>query len=307
MGKFGPKPISYYVGGPFRAPNRRKTAVFRPISRFSDQFGDSLAARPLCVWHFPRCQAQFRLGRPITAERERCLIKLHMAALQLYEALIGPLVLENPAGFRGIPAATSAARDKLIGPYGPSFPLPAIPCGHGDPRGKSAQFWAIFLPLRRKVQGEWGGSAHSPDPTAQSVAAASPATAIVARAVSGHRSRSSGGRGCEVERSCDVATLLGKFSSCLEGVCALPPGRRARPRLQRRPRMLRSPLTPCRKLVCEHSRREERGSARRSSRQAVVGVDGNSYRWRTNPLSVPCRYLADLATISRPSPNDDQR
>ena len=28
---------------------------------------------------------------------------------------------------------------------------------------------AIFDPLRRKVQGEWGGSAHSPDPTAQSV------------------------------------------------------------------------------------------------------------------------------------------
>ena len=31
-------------------------------------------------------------------------------------------------------------------------------------RPKKAFFWT----LRRKVQGEWGGSAHSPDPTAQS-------------------------------------------------------------------------------------------------------------------------------------------
>ena len=31
------------------------------------------------------------------------------------------------------------------------------------------QKMAFFGTLRRKVQGEWGGSAHSPDPTAQSV------------------------------------------------------------------------------------------------------------------------------------------
>ena len=38
-----------------------------------------------------------------------------------------------------------------------------------DSRGsKKGQKMAIFDPLRRKVQGEWGGSAHSPDPTAQS-------------------------------------------------------------------------------------------------------------------------------------------
>ena len=45
---------------------------------------------------------------------------------------------------------------------------PALPIK--DPRGpKKGQKMAIFGPLRRKVQGEWGGSAHSPDPTAQSV------------------------------------------------------------------------------------------------------------------------------------------
>ena len=34
---------------------------------------------------------------------------------------------------------------------------------------KKGQKLPFFGPLRRKVQGEWGGSAHSPDPTAQSV------------------------------------------------------------------------------------------------------------------------------------------
>ena len=42
-----------------------------------------------------------------------------------------------------------------------------------------------FGGVRCKVVGEWGGSAHQPDPTAQSVAAASPATAIV-RGATGH-------------------------------------------------------------------------------------------------------------------------
>ena len=33
---------------------------------------------------------------------------------------------------------------------------------------EKGQKMALFGPLWRKVQGEWGGSAHSPDPTAQS-------------------------------------------------------------------------------------------------------------------------------------------
>ena len=50
---------------------------------------------------------------------------------------------------------------------------PALPIK--DPRGpKKGQKMAIFGPLRRKVQGEWGGSAHSPDPTAQSAHYAAP-------------------------------------------------------------------------------------------------------------------------------------
>lgn len=36
---------------------------------------------------------------------------------------------------------------------------------------KKGQKLPFFGPLRRKVQGEWGGSAHSPDPTAQSARA----------------------------------------------------------------------------------------------------------------------------------------
>ena len=43
------------------------------------------------------------------------------------------------------------------------MPFLARSSGHGK-GPKMALFWT----LRRKVQGEWGGSAHSPDPTAQS-------------------------------------------------------------------------------------------------------------------------------------------
>ena len=40
--------------------------------------------------------------------------------------------------------------------------------GHGRPPLRGGQKRAIFAPLRCKVQGGWGGSAHYPDPTAQS-------------------------------------------------------------------------------------------------------------------------------------------
>ena len=46
-------------------------------------------------------------------------------------------------------------------------------------RPKKAFFWT----LRRKVQGEWGGSAHSPDPTAQSAQAAESARPATVAAV----------------------------------------------------------------------------------------------------------------------------
>ena len=54
-------------------------------------------------------------------------------------------------------------------------------------RPKKAFFWT----LRRKVQGEWGGSAHSPDPTAQSARARPAAAATHAAA----RARGAGGAG----------------------------------------------------------------------------------------------------------------
>ena len=38
--------------------------------------------------------------------------------------------------------------------------------------GKKWQKFALFYPLWCKATGEWGGSAHYPDPTAQSVAVA---------------------------------------------------------------------------------------------------------------------------------------
>ena len=80
-------------------------------------------------------------------------------------------------GFKGTPPVRTRGTG---GGYPPVPGAPALPIK--DPRGpKKGQKMAIFGPLRRKVQGEWGGSAHSPDPTAQSVAAASPATAIVRR------------------------------------------------------------------------------------------------------------------------------
>ena len=88
-------------------------------------------------------------------------------------------------GFRGALAPP-------VPPVGgsPRTPLPPPPgsCGAGRPRReksvrsasgppptgssggpKNGKKWPFLAPLRRKVQGEWGGSAHSPDPTAQSV------------------------------------------------------------------------------------------------------------------------------------------
>ena len=60
-------------------------------------------------------------------------------------------------------------------PWGPDLGAPGGLSGvarrgyRQDSRApKKGQKLPFFGPLRRKVQGEWGGSAHSPDPTAQS-------------------------------------------------------------------------------------------------------------------------------------------
>ena len=61
------------------------------------------------------------------------------------------------------------------------FGLPGAPKRSSvAPRGASekGQKVPFFRPLRRKVQGEWGGSAHSPDPTAQSARSAETRRAI---------------------------------------------------------------------------------------------------------------------------------
>ena len=72
------------------------------------------------------------------------------------------------------PQGTQRALRRRIGPgggEGAGTPKkgPRTPSGGilGRPR-KKGQKWPFLGPLRRKVQGEWGGSAHSPDPTAQS-------------------------------------------------------------------------------------------------------------------------------------------
>ena len=62
---------------------------------------------------------------------------------------------------------------------------------------KKGQKMPIFGPLRRKVQGEWGGSAHSPDPTAQSAQPPAPQLARVGRGAEG-RARGGGGAGGRV-------------------------------------------------------------------------------------------------------------
>lgn len=56
------------------------------------------------------------------------------------------------------------------------FPSPAVPKRNpSDPKKRPKM--ALFSDLRRKVRGEWGGSAHSPDPTAQSAPEADAARA----------------------------------------------------------------------------------------------------------------------------------
>ena len=92
-----------------------------------------------------------------------------------------PLV---PAPFGGRHRARRRRKDGPVGLSAPirrpmSAGIPALGPGvctavcalpRLDPRGwKNAQKLHIFSPLRCKVAGEWGGSAHYPDPTAQSV------------------------------------------------------------------------------------------------------------------------------------------
>ena len=67
---------------------------------------------------------------------------------------------ERPRPRRG---GSSRAQKRALGPP---------PAGSSEAR-KKAKKWPFLGPLWRKVQGEWGGSAHSPDPTAQSVPAQS--------------------------------------------------------------------------------------------------------------------------------------
>lgn len=62
---------------------------------------------------------------------------------------------ERPRPRRG---GSSRAQKRALGPP---------PAGSSEAR-KKAKKWPFLGPLWRKVQGEWGGSAHSPDPTAQS-------------------------------------------------------------------------------------------------------------------------------------------
>ena len=61
----------------------------------------------------------------------------------------------------------------------------------------------ILAPEKRKVQGEWGGSAHSPDPTAQSARRARDLVRARTRSVGGRRWPVGGGAlvGCGVRES----------------------------------------------------------------------------------------------------------
>ena len=65
-------------------------------------------------------------------------------------------------------AAPVPPRDGPEGPLRPPRPAPSDPRGEGS---KNVQKLHIFPPLRCRVGGEWGGSAHYPDPTAQSAPA----------------------------------------------------------------------------------------------------------------------------------------
>ena len=85
-----------------------------------------------------------------------------------------PPAVGGPRGPAGAPSiGPPEPKTRLFGVF---WPPP------GDPRGpKKRPKMAIFCPLRRKDQGEWGGSAHSPDPTAQSAPARRPPVARVLR------------------------------------------------------------------------------------------------------------------------------
>lgn len=150
-------------------------------------------------------------------------------------------------------------------PGGPGGPVPGVgyrpPGGSREapegPRGASwagfsgpekGQKMAFFWTLRCKVQGEWGGSAHSPDPTAQSAsqnAAAARAHGGPGRAVRGGCGGCLWGGGCMLCVASGGVAARGRREQGLvlaerEGS---PPGDDKRP-LRRRVG-LRHPPLPC--------------------------------------------------------------
>lgn len=147
-----------------------------------------------------------RLTRPVIRDWPlRCPREAHPASL-------GPLTPARVARTPRIELAMGGSRtpqrrtslrgsgvDRLWGLQSSPWGLVWIhPTGSGGWPENSPKM-GFFGPLRRKVQGEWGGSAHSPDPTAQSASAPQPpatsTAALVARRRGGRRGRRGGAGG----------------------------------------------------------------------------------------------------------------
>ena len=79
---------------------------------------------------------------------------------------------------RPVPGLANAGSGVVV--WTPSTPLLGVILGPSKPSKsapKRAEFFRFFRPLRCIAQGGWGGSAHYPDPTAQSAQSSGPASA----------------------------------------------------------------------------------------------------------------------------------
>ena len=82
------------------------------------------------------------------------------------------LHLTPGGGKRGSPQTPRAARGPLSAsdtpPCGGCISPPGGPLRHPENTPKNVHFWGHFWPWRCETERGWGGSAHYPDPTAQS-------------------------------------------------------------------------------------------------------------------------------------------
>ena len=174
-------------------------------------------------------------------------------------------------------------------------------------RSENVRKFALFGPLRRKSPGEWGGSAHSPDPTAQSAAANAPtAPSWAAARTGGSRGRrarerrrrprqDAGGWGSPGARGRSPRRGVGAWG----GGCQCPLSRVVLPAQGRRMKgMSRGGfgITSARHSVSPCSGRRTLPSRARLAPSAVATQQRERTAAPPGPLSRPVRTLVALSS-----------